>query len=45
MADAADREEKPGLDRYAMMRQVYEAIGDRYEKEIAAAREQDAAYR
>ncbi|HSW44712.1 MAG TPA: tetratricopeptide repeat protein [Phycisphaerae bacterium] len=32
LADAADREGKPSLDRYAMMRKVYEEIGDRLQK-------------
>jgi len=30
LADAADREEKPGLDRFATMRKVYEEMGDRH---------------
>ena len=30
LADAADREEKPGLDRFATMRKLYEEMGDRH---------------
>jgi tetratricopeptide (TPR) repeat protein len=31
LADAADREEKPSLDRFVTMRKVYEEMGDRNE--------------
>ncbi len=32
LADAADHEEKPNLERFSMMRKIYEAIGDRYQE-------------